>query len=72
MHDRRTEADGPSERVAEATGWFARFADCLDRGRYADADVAQKKLNRLGFLVTLRLPRDRRQPSAGRRATHAR
>jgi hypothetical protein len=72
VSDRRKTTGGPSERVAEATGWFARLADCLDRGRYADADVARKELNELGFLVTLRFPRQRHRPRPGKGVTDAR
>ncbi len=56
------QSGAPSERTAQATGWFARLADSIDRGRFADAGAAQKELFRLGYAVTLRTPRPRRKP----------
>lgn len=55
-------AEFPSERTALATGWFARLADSIDRGKLAAAGAAQDELSRLGFLVTPKPPRRRRKP----------
>ncbi len=55
-------AEFPSERTAVATGWFARLADSIDRGKLAAAGTAQEELSRLGFLVTPKLPQRRRKP----------
>lgn len=52
----------PSLRTATIVGVFARMVVALDRGRLSDASTAQRRLSKLGFVVT---PKPIREPEGG-------
>ncbi|MGO9465584.1 MAG: hypothetical protein ACLQVF_15680 [Isosphaeraceae bacterium] len=52
--------DWPSDRMALATGLFARLANAIDHGRFTEAANVRAQLSQLGFDVTITPDKTRR------------
>jgi hypothetical protein len=57
--------DWPSDRMAVATGLFARLTNAIDHGRFTEAAKVKTQLAELGFQISI-TPERTRRPVAGK------